>query len=692
MKKTLAKTLRSALALVLALCLTVGTASAAFAVEIPGDAEKLSDAVEKLFDLVVEYGPTIKDYAKDYAEAHGYIDELNAAIDGLKAELDTYIDKYIDLEDENVQNKLDALKEELAELKADAKEIAKAVADKKEELKDATGESADEAKAVLDEMENVLKTLNEKVDITVDLVADLRTAVAGMDGELKALAVAVEALAKAGKDIAAVVKEEGAMSIVAAKEAYVAAREALFAVLGTVDAAYTYIDDLALDIVDTAKKAVAAVKDLAEFVKTDVKATVEKISKQDVLKAVSTLAEKLDIDEEAAKDAAGEALDLAEKAVEILKEKWPVIKAAVKKAYKDATTAHYTVNCGCNGEKASYYVAIGDDSAAAESYVDALAGKLLMKGYYNNLAKEGLLIQDAAAYVKQNASEIAKADLITVGFSGNAFVADTVESLIDAAAGEEFRLDWEKYLPDEAVPYLLRTIEEIEAYLDAMGINTLPPVYDLEMGKAITATIESFAYATLVYAWELPGVVNAIRDINADAIVAVVGMDNPLANATVEIKGKTINVGKVLDLVVKASDAYGIAYAMVFADCIYVTARDAANDAHGTDLTPASLMAMFGMGIDPAVLPNAEGHNYIKDRLYNALNVTPLPLGDVNHNGKVTCVDAMLTVRYAVKLITEDDLCVRVADVNGDGKITASDAMHIVRYAVKLINKFPCEI
>ena len=691
MKKTLAKTLRSALALVLALVMTVGCASAAFAVEVPSS-EKLTDAVEKLFALVAEYGPTAKDYAEDYAKAHGYVDELNKAVAGLKSELNAYIDKYIDLEDEDVSARLDDLKAELADLKATAAEVAKAVADKKAELADATGESADEIKAVVAEMETVLKTLNEKVDITENLVADLRAAVVSMKAELKALAVAIEALEKAAEDIAAVVKEEGALTITAAKEAYVAAREALFAIMGTVDAAYKYIDDLAKDIVATAEKTVAATKDLAEFVATDVKAAVEKVSVEDLpLEKIATLAEKLGFDGDKAQAAAEKALELAKKAVAFLEEKWPVIKAAAKKAYKDATTAHYTVNCGHNGEPASYYVAIGDDSAAADSYVDVLASKLLMKGYYNNLAKDGLLIQDAAAYVKANASEIAKADLVTVGFSGNAFVADTLEALIDAAAGEEFRLDWEKYLPDEAVPYLLRTIEEIEAYLDAMGINTLPPVYDLEMGKAITATIESFAYATLVYAWELPGVVNAVREINADAIVAVVGLDNPLANATVTLGGETFNVGKVLDAVVMASDAYGIAYAMIFADCIYVTARDAANDAEGSALTPASLMGMFGMGIDESVIPNAAGHKYIANRLYNALNVTPLPLGDVNHNGKVTAVDAMLTLRYAVKLVTDDEICVRVADVDGNGKITAVDAMHILRYAVKLINKFPCE-
>lgn len=63
-------------------------------------------------------------------------------------------------------------------------------------------------------------------------------------------------------------------------------------------------------------------------------------------------------------------------------------------------------------------------------------------------------------------------------------------------------------------------------------------------------------------------------------------------------------------------------------------------------------------------------------------------LGDVNGDGKVNVTDAMVTLRFAVKKITKDDLIADAADVNGDGKINVTDAMQILRYAVKKIVSF----
>lgn len=68
-------------------------------------------------------------------------------------------------------------------------------------------------------------------------------------------------------------------------------------------------------------------------------------------------------------------------------------------------------------------------------------------------------------------------------------------------------------------------------------------------------------------------------------------------------------------------------------------------------------------------------------------SATSYELGDVNMDGKVTAVDAMLALKLAL-LDNPTDVILGLADVNGDGKITAVDAMRILQYATGEITQF----
>ena len=68
-------------------------------------------------------------------------------------------------------------------------------------------------------------------------------------------------------------------------------------------------------------------------------------------------------------------------------------------------------------------------------------------------------------------------------------------------------------------------------------------------------------------------------------------------------------------------------------------------------------------------------------------SATSYELGDVNMDGKVTAVDAMLALKLAL-LDNPTDAILGLADVNGDGKITAVDAMKILQYATGEITQF----
>lgn len=68
-------------------------------------------------------------------------------------------------------------------------------------------------------------------------------------------------------------------------------------------------------------------------------------------------------------------------------------------------------------------------------------------------------------------------------------------------------------------------------------------------------------------------------------------------------------------------------------------------------------------------------------------SATSYELGDVNMDGKVTAVDAMLALKLAL-LDNPTDAILGSAEVNGDGKITAVDAMRILQYATGEITQF----
>ncbi len=66
-------------------------------------------------------------------------------------------------------------------------------------------------------------------------------------------------------------------------------------------------------------------------------------------------------------------------------------------------------------------------------------------------------------------------------------------------------------------------------------------------------------------------------------------------------------------------------------------------------------------------------------------------LGDVNGDGKVDSTDARMTLQYAVKKITDEQLNLAAADVNGSGQVDSTDARLILQRAVEKIDKFPAE-
>ena len=669
MKKTLAKTLRSALSLVLAFVLVLGTVGTTFAAELPEvSADNVSKAIEKLTEVLKQYGPDVVKEAYDYAKDHGYVEAAKDAASVLKAEVVAYADAY-HVEKAHVETALEALKSELAVLKDDAATLAKLVADKKDELKDVAADNADEAKAALVAMEEALKTLNAKVDLTENLVADTKAALAEMDTELSALVEAVKDLESGAKSIVSILKNEALLTAEAAKEEYIKVRNALFTLLGKVDKAYTYIDDLAIDLIDFTATVYAEAKGLAEFVASDLKETASKITDEQISAAADKISNATGVSKETMKEIASKIKENAPVAIDKMKSVLKTLKAAAVKAYKEATTDDYCVDYD------SYYVAIGDDTAADDnSYVDLLYKELdLPKGAYSKVMTDANLIQDTVL----NAEEIAKADIITIGYS----TANFIGNVAGAIMGKE--VNWSAYLPEEAVKALNVAMDEVEAYVEAFGFGA-------NTAKALTAAIENVAFNSLVYAYKLPKTIAAIREINEDAVLVVVGLDNPLEGATISHNSRTVGIDKLTDAIVAVTDIYTLCYAVLASNCTFVAAPNAANDAEGTDITVENLVATM---MDDGLLPNAQGQKYIQTRIYESLRITHGYLwGDANLDGVVDYKDAMIILQHSVNVPVHGGfIYTPVCDVDGVAGINYKDSMRVLQKSVNLIDKFEVE-
>lgn len=85
--------------------------------------------------------------------------------------------------------------------------------------------------------------------------------------------------------------------------------------------------------------------------------------------------------------------------------------------------------------------------------------------------------------------------------------------------------------------------------------------------------------------------------------------------------------------------------------------------------------------------------NLDKDRVVTVeFEETKLPMifGDVNRDGKVNAVDALLVLKISAKILPEaNETQMHLGDVNGEGVLNASDALLILQKAAGIIDKFP---
>ena len=368
--------------------------------------------------------------------------------------------------------------------------------------------------------------------------------------------------------------------------------------------------------------------------------------------------------------------------IDLLKED---LRATIEEAIERATHGEYTV------DENSYYVAIGDTSAAAQnSYANLLAAELGLNKSFNNLGTNNQTVEESIAAILGNAVTVAGADLITIGYSNNTFFEFMIAQIKNSAGfGEVVEMDWDAYIGENGANYIQQALDMIRGELTNMGVDEIT-IMGMNAAEMLMLGIESYAYAYANYAVKYPAMIQTIREINPDALILSVGMSNTMADIELDVskytgKETVIDLGAYIQYLVNIANAEALAHAMIVEGIVYVDAPEveiAASADKYDDVDVFLRTAMFGSFADLYATDN--GHAYIMDQILNALEITvTLPaytVGDVNEDGKINVYDAidLLTIIANNNFDELSAAKIGACDVNGNGTINVYDAIDLL--------------
>ena len=326
-------------------------------------------------------------------------------------------------------------------------------------------------------------------------------------------------------------------------------------------------------------------------------------------------------------------------------------------------------------DQESTYVALGDGTAAPKGYVEKLAAQLAEKRGiqgYTNYAKTGNTVAGELEKIASY-SAIADADLITIGFGNVTLLSNAFE---DAMYGEGVTYDWAGLLGEDKVPYVQELLAEVYAKTDAMGM-------DEEITTMINTVIEGVAYGAAEYALKLPDLITAIREVNAEADIVIVGQYNPMDGVVLKFGDATLDFANYINYFVEGIALHGTAYCAISREAIFVEAPAVSISNADMEWTIADLAKMLMKGFS-SLYPSQEGHTYIAGEILDALNLdAPVPvepeyvLGDANGDGKVNLKDAILVLKAINGGAAVDAVS---SDVNKDNKVNLKDAILILKF------------
>ena len=613
------------------------------------------------------------------AEEHGISEE------SLKAELAALAEEY-GISEESLKAELAAIKALIAEeiekkyaeveadfnaqIEAKKAEAAAKLVELEAELKayeaELAGLAADAAQDVIDGIRAQIDRVNTDI---ATVKADLEHAVTNLENAAQiAYEEIVAEVNKAYEEAVAVVEQK----LAELKAAYDAAVASVEQKLAELKAAY---DQAVEDLTAAADQAIAELteqlekklEELSQLAEGAIDGILDAI-RGELTSAQEAIKEILKGNLEAVEDLTAALLEMSGDAIADAVE---ALIDAVMVLIEEASTADLVI------DDSFKYVAIGDGSAATESYVEKLAAALNAEAAENGVDEievvNNAYVGNTVIAELENLSDVTDADLITIGFSNVEILNSAINNAMNGV-----ELDWAAIVGAENVHYVEELLAEVALKFAEAGIEG-------EYADMANAVIESYAYSAILYATELPQLINEINAVNPDALVIIVGMYNPMSDAVIALdENVTMDIGEYIDYLVQGVAVHGLAYSILTGNSIYVDAPAVQTVNTDTELGVFDLMLMIMNGFEE-LYPNAAGDDYIAAEITDALNITYVKsvlYSDVNLDGIVDQSDVALLFAYVLNTETLNEQQLAYADVNFDGVVDQSDLTKLFSYVL----------
>ena len=304
----------------------------------------------------------------------------------------------------------------------------------------------------------------------------------------------------------------------------------------------------------------------------------------------------------------------------------------------------------------SYYLAIDELYVDDTSYADKVAAEL------------GVPYKKMAAL---DEAEVAKADLITVRYNNEPMVGQMIK---DAKNYKKVQpKDWTAYVGEEGATFVQSALAKVEETIAQMDLPK-------SMKSMVMAAVESYAYECTGHMLGYLKDLKAIAEINPDALVVSVSMNNSLEDVVLVMGEQEMALGKYIGYVMEAANMEAYAYVLMSGSAVYVNANDVATDYDASANTEAMdfILSLIDDDDREVLKANAAGHEYIKNQILNALDVSvyvpeDVLKGDLDKNGVIDIDDVLLCLDLCFTIPTAEEY--EIADLDVDGDIDIDDVL-----------------
>lgn len=644
--------------------------------------ENRVDLLQNLAKWVSVYGEKIVMMLQVYAEATGLCDLVRgeiATLEAMLAELESELAEQMNLLNNVLMAQLAELEAELARLQA---ELESAVEAQKPVIEAAIAEvekQIAELKAMIEEVKAVIAEIQAKIDEIVAMLPALNEKLNALINSLLDLDAALEYLMNAGIELGTPVVQNAlnAVANAVAELAGIASENAAAELAKLIEQAKAVLDKAYYDATHTDYHVKPGTSHYVGL---------------------------------------GDDMSVASSYVELLAKELGVNFTNMAAAGMSMTDLLYILDENFVADEYTLATFGGDVVALREAIIAELKKADLVTVGVGSFGITDFVSAQAEGALAQILNEQLGAWL-EWEFNGTRPIYDEMSKFVDLSA-TTYSMDWVSYLGEEGTAKLYEMLAEVRADLIEKGV---PVVYTYDIGLVINDTmdfpvdifaageividipvadlmtmmVESYMYAYVTHLSNAGEVFNKIHEIAPGAELLVIGMFNPMDEIVLNLAGTTIALGDYYDYLVDAMNLHYLGYAFVTPNTTFVSVPDAQSmiDVYVDQFENVEdmLMALALGSIESNVDLTEAGQVYVKDQIMNALNVTRGILGDVNDDGYVNSIDAMLIAQYDAWIIGADALNMSVADVNGDGYVNSIDAMLIAQYDAWIIDKFPVE-